>query len=122
LVSAVRARVVEAADHQVHRFLDVAAMVPYPVHFFFESWGGPAHLPGVDSQPYALPAQLRLHWPFAPDDPDLSAPRLSLVQQPDGELTGRLLYNELAYRRATVAALGDRLAAALSNLAMGRTP
>ena len=122
LVSAVRARVVEAVDHQVHRFLDVAAMVPYPVHFFFESWGGPAHLPGVESEPYPLPPELRLHWPFAPGDPDLSAPRLSLVQQPDGELSGRLLYNELAYERATVVSLGDRLVAVLSNLATGRTP
>jgi hypothetical protein len=97
-------------------------MVPYPVHFFFESWGGPAHLPGVDSEPYPLPPELRLHWPFAPGDPDLSAPRLSLVQQPDGELSGRLLYNELAYERATVVSLGDRLVAVLSNLATGRTP
>ena len=121
LVATVRTRVIEATDHQAHRFLDVTAMVPHPMHFFFESWGGPAHLPGVESQPYPLPPELRLHWPFAPDDPDLSAPRLSIVERPDGELAGRLLYNDLAYQRTTVEDLADRLVGELSELAARRT-
>jgi acyl-CoA synthetase (AMP-forming)/AMP-acid ligase II len=108
LLRRVRARVIEAADHQVHRFLDVAAAVPYPVHFFFESWGGPAHLPGLDSHPFPLPPELCLAWPFADGDPDLSAPRLSLVEQPDGAISGRLLYNTEAYARQTVAELAER--------------
>jgi hypothetical protein len=122
LVRAVRQRVIEAADHQTHRFLDVATLVPYPVHFFFESWGGPAHLPGVDSEPFPLPPELRLHWPFAPGDPDLSAPRLSLVEAPDGHLTGRLLYNAQAYRPSTVEDLAGRLAAYLHDLSQRRRP
>ena len=122
IARAVRERVIEAADHQAHRFLDVAAMVPYPVHFFFESWGGPAHLPGVESTPFPLPPELRLHWPFAPGDPDLSAPRLSLVEAPDGYLTGRLLYNALAYQPSTVEDLAVRLVSYLDGLTERRRP
>lgn len=122
VLASVRERVVEAADHQVHRFLDVSELVPYPVHFFFESWGGPAHLPGVDSEPLPLPPQLRLHWPFAPGDPDLSAPRLSLVEAPNGHLTGRLLYNAQAYQPSTVEDLATRLVAYLDALTEERRP
>lgn len=102
LLREVRGRVIEAADHQTHRFLDAARMVPYPVHFFFESWGGPAHLPGVESEPVPLPAELCLAWPFADGDPDLSVPRMSLVERPDGALAGRLLYNAEAFDRRGV--------------------
>ena len=84
--------------------------------------GGPAHLPGVDSEPFPLPPELRLHWPFAPGDPDLSAPRLSLVEAPDGHLTGRLLYNAQAYRPSTVEDLAGRLAAYLHDLSQRRRP
>src|SRR6266545_2129447 len=108
LLRRVRERVIEAADHQVHRFAEVAAMVPYPVHFFFESWGGPAHLPGLASEPVPLPPELGLTWPFADGDPDLSVPRLSLVEYPDARIAGRLLYNAEAFDRRTVRRLADR--------------
>jgi hypothetical protein len=107
LLREVRGRVIAAADHQVHRFLDVAALVPYPVHFFYERWGGPAHLPGVESQPFTLPPELCLNWTFADGDPDLSVPRMSLVEQPDGTIAGRLLYNAEAFARETVERLAD---------------
>jgi acyl-CoA synthetase (AMP-forming)/AMP-acid ligase II len=106
LLGRVRSRVIEATDHQAHRFLDAAGAVPYPAHFFFESWGGPAHLPGVVSRPVALPPELCLTWTFAEGDPDLSVPRLSLVEYPGGPVAGRLLYNAEAFEAGTVQALG----------------
>jgi hypothetical protein len=109
LLHRVRTSVIGAADHQAHRFLDAIGQVPYPVLFFYESWGGPAHLPGLESEPVALPPELCLNWTFAEGDPDLSAPRLSLVEGPDGTVAGRLLYNAEAYQRATVCGLATRL-------------
>ncbi|MBO3749374.1 AMP-binding protein [Streptosporangiaceae bacterium NEAU-GS5] len=102
-----------AVEHQHYPYARYARRVPHPAWLRFESWDGPAHLPGLDSEPFPLPRELGFDWPLAPGEIDLSVPELALTEQPGGELTGWLVYNRHAYDRGTVE---DLAAAFLAHL------
>ncbi len=79
--------------------------MPFPAYFRFESWGHPAHLPGVPSEEFAVPAGPIMEWTLPDDDPDLHPPEILISESHDGTLRGQLIYNRHAYEAAAIADL-----------------
>jgi hypothetical protein len=107
LVRRVRDVTLRAVEHQFHPFEEANRRVPHPGWLRFESWDGPAHLPGLESAPFELPRELMFEWPMPEGHPDLSVPELALTEQPDGALCGWLVYNRHAYPEAAVRRLAE---------------
>ncbi|MEO3861962.1 AMP-binding protein [Acrocarpospora sp. B8E8] len=117
IVARVRRAILTANDHQFHNFARLHELVPYPAYFRFESWGRPAHLPGLPSQEFPIPAGPIMEWRLADDDPDTHPPELLITEHPDGSLTGSMIYNKYAYQTADMAALADAFTATIPRLA-----
>ncbi|GAA1005328.1 hypothetical protein Aple_094120 [Acrocarpospora pleiomorpha] len=115
-IARVRRAILTANDHQFHNFARLHELVPYPAYFRFESWGRPAHLPGLPSQEFPIPAGPIMEWRLADDDPDTHPPELLVTEHPDGSLTGSMIYNKHAYQTADVAALAEAFTAAIPRL------
>nr|WP_246269001.1 condensation domain-containing protein [Acrocarpospora macrocephala] len=117
IIARVRRAILTANDHQFHNFARLHELVPYPAYFRFESWGRPAHLPGLPSQEFPIPAGPIMEWCLADDDPDTHPPELLITEHPDGSLTGSMIYNKHAYRTADMAALAEAFTATIPRLA-----
>ncbi|WP_214107181.1 AMP-binding protein [Acrocarpospora catenulata] len=114
VLAQVRNATLTANDHQFHNFARLHELVPYPAYVRFESWGHPARLPGLPSTEFPIPAGPIMEWPLAPDDPDTHPPELLVREAPDGSLTGSVIFNRHAYRRADMAELARTFTAMLS--------
>jgi len=112
LVERLRDGMSAAMDHQAYPVAEFDAAVPYPVEIRFEQWAGRTPLPGLRSQAYPLPHDTVPRSPLP--DHDRSLPKLELLEQPDGQLTGRLTYNRHAVDADTVRRLGRALVEALA--------
>lgn len=107
LLAHVRSVVLDAVEHQFYPYEEFSRRVPYPAWFRFESWEGPAHLPGLLSEQFELPRELMFDWPLREGEVDLSVPELALTEQPDGTITGWLVFNRHCFDQATVHELGQ---------------
>ncbi|MEZ0076100.1 AMP-binding protein [Planotetraspora sp. GP83] len=116
LLRRVRAAVLDAAEHQFYPYEEFSRLIPHPAWFRFESWGGPAHFPGLESGPFELPRELMFDWALPPGEADLSVPELAVSEGPDGSLTGWLVYNRRAYDRPEVERLAQNLLARLEHI------
>ncbi|GLX97759.1 AMP-binding protein [Herbidospora sp. NBRC 101105] len=105
VVDHVRRESLAAAERQFHDWGRLHAAVPFPAYFRFESWGHPAHLPGVPSEEFAVPAGPIMEWTLPDDDPDLHPPEILISEAHDGTLRGQLIYNRHAYEAAAIADL-----------------
>ncbi|WP_063910034.1 AMP-binding protein [Herbidospora yilanensis] len=105
VVDHVRRESLAAAERQFHDWGHLHAAVPFPAYFRFESWGRPAHLPGVPSEEFAVPAGPIMEWTLPDDDPDLHPPEILISEAHDGTLRGQLIYNRHAYEAAAIAGL-----------------
>jgi acyl-CoA synthetase (AMP-forming)/AMP-acid ligase II len=97
LLARVRTSVLAAVEHQFYPYEQYGRAIPDPCWFRFDTWGEGARVPGLDSRPFPLPRELMFDWPLAEDRPDMSVPELALTAQPDGSLSGALVYNHRAY-------------------------
>jgi non-ribosomal peptide synthetase component F len=113
LLDRVRATVLDAAEHQYYPYEEFSRAIPYPAWFRFESWGGAPGIPGLESEPFELPRELMFDWPLPPGETDLSAPELALTEQPDGALTGWLVYNHRSFERTGIERLAGLFLARL---------
>ena len=52
-----------AIDHQHYPFAEFYLRLPNAAWLRVESWGGQAHFPGLDSEPFELPRALDADWP-----------------------------------------------------------
>jgi len=116
----VRAAVLAGSDHQFLDYGRIHRQVRHPAYVRFESWGRPAHLPGLVSEHFDVPAGPNMRWPLAPGDPDSYPPELLVSQGEDGALTATLVFNALAYEADDMAELAGR--AALAWTAMASAP
>ncbi|GAA0392830.1 hypothetical protein Acor_62960 [Acrocarpospora corrugata] len=114
VIAQVRQAALVANDHQFHSFARLHDLVPYPAYFRFESWGRPAHLPGLPSQEFVIPAGPVMEWRLADDDPDTHPPELLVTERPDGSLTGSMIFNKHAYRQQDMAELAEAFVGVLS--------
>ncbi|WP_081898841.1 AMP-binding protein [Herbidospora cretacea] len=105
VVDHVRRESLAAAERQFHDWGRLHAAVPFPAYFRFESWGHPAHLPGVPSEEFAVPAGPIMEWTLPDDDPDLHPPEILISEAHDGTLRGQLIYNRHAYEATAIATL-----------------
>nr|WP_063818181.1 AMP-binding protein [Herbidospora sakaeratensis] len=105
VVDHVRRESLAAAERQFHDWGHLHAAVPFPAYFRFESWGHPAHLPGVPSEEFDVPAGPIMEWTLPDDDPDLHPPEILISESHDGTLRGQLIYNRHAYEASAIAAL-----------------
>ncbi|TKK88784.1 peptide synthetase [Herbidospora galbida] len=105
VVDHVRRESLAAAERQFHDWGHLHAAVPFPAYFRFESWGHPAHLPGVPSEEFDVPAGPIMEWTMPDDDPDLHPPEILISESHDGTLRGQLIYNRHAYEAAAIADL-----------------
>jgi hypothetical protein len=114
LLARVRAMALAGLDHQYHPFARYYQRHPGASFLRVESWGGQAHLPGLVSEQFELPRALDADWPTPDGLPDLQAPELAVVEQPDGVLRAWLLWNDYAFDRSTMddlaRLLGDSIA------------
>jgi len=106
LLARVRASTLAALDHQFYPYEEFRVRFPHPAWVRYESWSGPAHFPGLESEPFELPRDLvPEEWHIAGGD--LTVPELALTEQPDGSLAGWLVFNVYAFERATIELLVD---------------
>ncbi|WP_062435452.1 AMP-binding protein [Herbidospora daliensis] len=105
VVDHVRRESLAASERQFHDWGHLHAAVPFPAYFRFESWGHPAHLPGVPSEEFDVPAGPIMEWTLPDDDPDLHPPEILISESHDGTLRGQLIYNRHAYEAAAIADL-----------------
>lgn len=113
LLARTRRVVLDALDHQHHPFVEFYLRHPGAAWLRVETWGGQAHLPGLESEPFDLPRALDADWPTPGGEPDLQSPELAVVEHPDGSLAGHLLYNHHAFPPSTMDELAARVAALL---------
>ncbi|HET9168256.1 MAG TPA: AMP-binding protein [Actinospica sp.] len=97
LLARVRAGVLSAVEHQFYPYEQYSRAIPDPCWFRYDTWGEGARVPGLDSRPFPLPRELMFDWPLPEGRPDSSVPELALTAQPDGSLSGALVYNHRAY-------------------------
>ncbi len=116
----VRAAVLAGSDHQFLDYGRYHRQVRHPAYVRFESWGRPAHLPGLVSEHFDIPAGPNMRWPLAPGDPDSYPPELLVSQGEDGALTATLIFNALAYEADDISRLAER--ASLAWTAMASAP
>jgi non-ribosomal peptide synthetase component F len=109
LLARVRAAALAGLDHQYHPFARFYRRHPGASFLRVESWGGQAHLPGLVSEQLDLPRALEADWPTPDGQPDLQAPELAVVEQPDGRLKAWLLWNDYAFDRSTLDGLARTL-------------
>ncbi|HCT79487.1 MAG TPA: peptide synthetase [Micromonosporaceae bacterium] len=109
LLAQVRATSLAALDHQYHPFAQFYQRHPGASFLRVESWGGQAHLPGLLSEQFDLPRALDADWPTPDGKPDLQAPELAVVEQPDGTMKAWLLWNHYAFDRSTMDAMVQML-------------
>ncbi|MEV7231099.1 condensation domain-containing protein [Polymorphospora sp. NPDC051019] len=121
LLDRVRATTLAAVDHQYYPFAEFYARFPAAAWLRFESWGGDPHFPGLISQGFPLPRALDADWPTPDGQPDLGVPELAVVEQPDGSLSGWLLWNSYAFDRSTPRRLAAGLLRLLHALPAGAT-
>ncbi|WP_066363198.1 AMP-binding protein [Herbidospora mongoliensis] len=105
VIDHVRREFLAASERQFHDWGHLHSLVPFPAYFRFESWGHPAHLPGVPSEEFAVPAGPIMEWTLPDDDPDLHPPEILISESHDGTLRGQLIYNRHAYEAADIAQL-----------------
>ncbi|WP_329109758.1 AMP-binding protein [Micromonospora sp. NBC_01699] len=113
LLDRVRSTALAGIDHQYYPYAEFYPRFPNSAWLRFESWGGVTHFPGLDSEPFELPRALDADWPTPNGEPDLGVPELAMLEQPDGSISGWLLWNSYAFDRSTM----ERLAAMLVRLA-----
>ncbi|GIH27168.1 hypothetical protein Aph01nite_54780 [Acrocarpospora phusangensis] len=116
VIAHVRQAALTAGEHQFHNFARLHDLVPYPAYFRFESWGRPAHLPGLPSREFAVPAGPIMEWRLADDDPDTHPPELLVTEHPDGSLTGSMIYNRHAYRTPDMSRLATAFTETITRL------
>ncbi|GLY24112.1 condensation domain-containing protein [Micromonospora sp. NBRC 101691] len=109
LLDRVRGTALDAVDHQYYPFAEFYARFPAAAWLRFESWGGDPHFPGLISEGFPLPRALDADWPTPDGRPDLGVPELAMVEQPDGSLSGWLLWNSYAFDPTTPRRLADAL-------------
>ncbi|WP_121160282.1 AMP-binding protein [Micromonospora pisi] len=112
LLDRVRGTALSAIDHQYYPYAEFYPRFPNAAWLRFESWGGVTHFPGLVSEPFELPRALDADWPTPNGEPDLGVPELAMLEQPDGSISGWLLWNSYAFERSTM----ERLAAMLTRL------
>jgi acyl-CoA synthetase (AMP-forming)/AMP-acid ligase II len=116
LLARVRAAALAGLDHQYHPFARFYQRHPGASFLRVESWGGHAHLPGLVSEQFDLPRALDADWPTPDGQPDLQAPELAVVEQPDGRLKAWLLWNDYAFDRPTMDGLARTVEVILKEL------
>ncbi|MEV4624884.1 AMP-binding protein [Micromonospora sp. NPDC049523] len=109
LLERVRSTALDAIDHQYYPYAEFYPRFPNSAWLRFESWGGVTHFPGLDSEPFELPRALDADWPTPNGEPDLGVPELALLEQPDGSISGWLLWNSYAFDRSTMERLAEML-------------
>ncbi len=113
LLARTRRVVLDALDHQHYPFVEFYLRHPGAAWLRVETWGGQAHLPGLESEAFELPRALDADWPTPGGEPDLQSPELAVVEHLDGSLAGHLLYNHHAFTPSTMDELAARVAAQL---------
>ncbi|GIH06180.1 hypothetical protein Rhe02_42470 [Rhizocola hellebori] len=109
LLARVRRAALGGLDHQFHPFATFYDRHPGASFLRVENWAGQAHLPGLVSEQFDLPRALDAEWPTPDGGPDLQAPELAVVEQPDGRLTAWLLWNDYAFDRSTMESIARML-------------
>ncbi|WP_196279359.1 AMP-binding protein [Catellatospora vulcania] len=109
LLARTRRTVVDALDHQHYPFAEFYQRHTGAAWLRVETWGGQAHLPGLESEPFELPRALDADWPTPGGLPDLQAPELAVVEHPDGRLVAHLLWNHHAFARSEMDILAGRV-------------
>ncbi|WP_222106147.1 class I adenylate-forming enzyme family protein [Catellatospora sichuanensis] len=107
LLQRVHRQAADATEHQFHPLHEFIDRIAHPAYFFYEPWARAAHLPGMRSAQLDLPPELGLRWAVARDRPDLSPPRLRLVERTGDVLQAQLVYNRHALPRAAVESLAE---------------
>lgn len=116
LLAQVKSVALAGLDHQYHPFARYYQRHPGASFLRVESWGGQAHLPGLVSEQFDLPRALEAEWPTPDGLPDLQAPELAVVEQPDGGLKAWLLCNDYAFDRSTMDGLARLLEVTMKEL------
>lgn len=111
LLARVRCAALTALDQQHYPFAEFYDRHPGAAWLRVESWGGAAHFPGLSSEPFELPRALDAEWPTPGGEPDLGAPELAVVEQPDGSMTAWLMWNHFAFDATVMRELAGQLAA-----------
>lgn len=109
LLARTRRAVLSALDHQHYPFAEFYLRHPGAAWLRVETWGGQAHLPGLESESFELPRALDADWPTPGGRPDLQAPELAVVEHPDGSLVAHLLWNHHAFDRSDMDTLAGRV-------------
>ncbi|WP_144119248.1 AMP-binding protein [Catellatospora sichuanensis] len=109
LLARTRRTVLDALDHQHHPFVECYLRHTGAAWLRVETWGGQAHLPGLESEPFELPRALDADWPTPGGLPDLQAPELAVVEHPNGSLVAHLLWNHHAFDRSEMDVFAGRV-------------
>ncbi|MEU8003727.1 AMP-binding protein [Catellatospora sp. NPDC049111] len=109
LLARTRRTVLDALDHQHYPFAEFYLRHTGAAWLRVETWGGQAHLPGLESETFELPRALDADWPTPGGLPDLQAPELAVVEHPDGRLVAHLLWNHHAFDRSEMDTLAGRV-------------
>ncbi|MBO4204850.1 condensation domain-containing protein, partial [Micromonospora echinofusca] len=112
LLARVRDTALAAIDQQYYPYAEFYPRFPHAAWLRFESWGGSTHFPGLVSEPFELPRALDAEWATPDGEPDLGLPELAMQEQPDGSISGWLLWNAYAFERSTM----DEITAVLVRL------
>ncbi len=102
LLARVKRSTLDALEHQYHPFARFYQAHSGASFLRVEHWAGPAHFPGLESEPHELPRALEADWPTADGQPDRQSPELAVVEQQDGTLSAWLLWNQHAFDRSTM--------------------
>ncbi|HXM57267.1 MAG TPA: AMP-binding protein [Candidatus Dormibacteraeota bacterium] len=106
LLARVRTSTLTALDNQFYPYEAFRVRFPHAAWVRYESWGGPAHFPGLESEPFELPREIvPEEWHI--EGGDRTVPELSLSERPDGSLSGWLVYNVYAFEQATIERLAE---------------
>ncbi|MEV0459419.1 class I adenylate-forming enzyme family protein [Catellatospora methionotrophica] len=109
LLARTRRIVLDALDHQHYPFAEFYLRHTGAAWLRVETWGGQAHLPGLESESFELPRALDADWPTPGGLPDLQAPELAVVEHPNGCLVAHLLWNHYAFDRSEMDHLAGRV-------------
>ncbi|MEU5164041.1 AMP-binding protein [Streptomyces sp. NPDC020875] len=113
LAERVRRASTAALDHQLYPYAEFTPAVTFPAWLRYENWAADAHLPGLACEPWTLPRGTTVPWPLPGGD--LGVPELTVVEQPDGELSCFVQYNALAFDESLIDALAAEFTAALTD-------
>lgn len=109
LLARTRRTVLDALDHQHYPFAEFYLRHSGAAWLRVETWGGQAHLPGLESETFELPRALDADWPTPGGLPDVQAPELAVVEHPDSGLVAHLLWNHHAFDRSEMDTLAGRV-------------